>query len=82
MLGQIYSPRKSVPDVKHKLGQNQLERGRSLAGQAGRYLEIAADLRTRILGGSGSPGAKLPRMADLARIRRQPRHGGTGDRHA
>jgi DNA-binding GntR family transcriptional regulator len=38
-----------------------------LAGQAGRYLEIVADLRTRILGGEWAPSAKLPRMADLAR---------------
>lgn len=38
-----------------------------MAGQAGRYLEIAADLRTRILGGEWEPGAKLDRMADLAR---------------
>jgi DNA-binding GntR family transcriptional regulator len=38
-----------------------------LAGQAGRYLEIAADLRTRILGGEWEPGAKLARMADLGR---------------
>jgi DNA-binding GntR family transcriptional regulator len=37
-----------------------------LAGQVGRYLEISADLRTRILGGEWEPGAKLPRMADLA----------------
>ena len=38
-----------------------------MAGQAGRYLEIAADLRTRILGGEWEPGAKLARMADLGR---------------
>ena len=34
---------------------------------ASRYLDIAADLRTRILGGEWEPGAKLPRMTDLAR---------------
>jgi len=34
---------------------------------ASRYLDIAADLRTRILGGEWQPGAKLPRMMDLAR---------------
>ena len=38
-----------------------------MAGQVGRYLEIVTDLRTRILGGQWAPGAKLPRMADLAR---------------
>jgi DNA-binding GntR family transcriptional regulator len=38
-----------------------------LAGHAGRYLEIAADLRTRILGGEWDPGTNLPRMADMAR---------------
>ena len=31
-----------------------------------RYLDIAAELRKRILGGEWEPGAKLPRMADLA----------------
>gem|GEM_PF-638790 len=34
---------------------------------ASRYLDIAADLRTRILGGEWQPGANLPRMTDLAR---------------
>jgi DNA-binding GntR family transcriptional regulator len=34
---------------------------------ASRYLDIAADLRTRILGGEWQPGANLPRMMDLAR---------------
>ena len=34
---------------------------------ASRYLDIAADLRTRILSGEWEPGAKLPRMTDLAR---------------
>jgi DNA-binding GntR family transcriptional regulator len=34
---------------------------------ASRYLDIAADLRTRILGGEWRPGANLPRMTDLAR---------------
>jgi len=38
-----------------------------LAGQAGRYLEIAADLRTRILDSEWKPGETLPRMTDLAR---------------
>jgi len=33
---------------------------------ASRYLDIAAELRKRILGGEWEPGAKLPRMADLA----------------
>jgi len=32
-----------------------------------RYLDIAADLRTRILSGEWGPGANLPRMTDLAR---------------
>jgi GntR family transcriptional regulator len=32
-----------------------------------RYLDIAADLRTRILGAEWEPGATLPRMSDLAR---------------
>lgn len=32
-----------------------------------RYLDIAADLRTRILNGEWEPGANLPRMTDLAR---------------
>jgi DNA-binding GntR family transcriptional regulator len=32
-----------------------------------RYLDIAAELRARIEGGEWEPGAKLPRMADLAR---------------
>ena len=32
-----------------------------------RYLDIAAGLRARIEGGEWEPGAKLPRMADLAR---------------
>lgn len=38
-----------------------------MAGQAGRYLEIAADLRTRILDSEWKPGETLPRMTDLAR---------------
>ena len=38
-----------------------------MAAGASRYLDIAADLRTRILGGEWEPGAKLPRMTDLAR---------------
>jgi DNA-binding GntR family transcriptional regulator len=38
-----------------------------LAGQPGRYLEIASDLRTRILNGDWASGAKLPRMTDLGR---------------
>jgi DNA-binding GntR family transcriptional regulator len=33
---------------------------------ASRYLDIAAELRRRILGGEWEPGAKLPRMTDLA----------------
>lgn len=37
-----------------------------MAPGVSRYLDIAADLRTRILGGEWEPGAKLPRMADLA----------------
>jgi len=32
-----------------------------------RYLDIAADLRTRILNGEWTPGSNLPRMMDLAR---------------
>lgn len=36
------------------------------AGSA-RYLDIAASLRARILGGEWEPGKKLPRMTDLAR---------------
>ena len=32
-----------------------------------RYLDIAADLRTRILNGEWEPGANLPRMTDLSR---------------
>ena len=39
----------------------------SLPAGASRYLDIAADLRTRILEAEWEPGAKLPRMADLAR---------------
>jgi DNA-binding GntR family transcriptional regulator len=38
-----------------------------LPAGASRYLDIAADLRTRILSGEWEPGAKLPRMMDLAR---------------
>ena len=34
---------------------------------ASRYLDIAGDLRTRILSGEWEPGANLPRMTDLAR---------------
>jgi GntR family transcriptional regulator len=34
---------------------------------ASRYLDIANELRERILGGEWDPGAKLPRMSDLAR---------------
>ena len=65
MLGQIYSLRKPCRMSNISLGK--LSRGGGpLAGQAGRYLEISADLRTRILGGEWEPGAKLPRMADLA----------------
>ena len=37
-----------------------------MAGHAGRYLEIASDLRVRILGGEWKPGSNLPRMQDLA----------------
>jgi DNA-binding GntR family transcriptional regulator len=32
-----------------------------------RYLDIAAELRDRIIGGEWAPGAKLPRMMDLSR---------------
>jgi DNA-binding GntR family transcriptional regulator len=39
-----------------------------------RYLEIAADLRTRILNGEWAPGAKLPRMMDLAQLYRVNRN--------
>ena len=53
-------------DVNISLGKSP-RGGGLLAGQAGRYLEIAADLRTRILGGEWEPGAKLDRMADLGR---------------
>lgn len=42
-------------------------RGDSLAGRAGRYREIVADLRARILSGEWTPGTNLPRMTDLAR---------------
>ena len=42
-------------------------RGDSLAGRAGRYLQIVIDLRTRILSGEWKPGTNLPRMTDLAR---------------
>ncbi len=38
-----------------------------MAAGVSRYLDIAADLRTRILGGEWEPGATLPRMSDLAR---------------
>jgi DNA-binding GntR family transcriptional regulator len=38
-----------------------------LAAGTSRYLDIAADLRTRIIGGEWEPGTKLPRMMDLAR---------------
>ena len=37
-----------------------------MAPGVSRYLDIAADLRARILGGEWEPGAKLPRMSDLA----------------
>jgi DNA-binding GntR family transcriptional regulator len=37
-----------------------------VAAGVSRYLDIAADLRARILGGEWEPGAKLPRMSDLA----------------
>ena len=38
-----------------------------MAAGNSRYLDIAADLRTRVLGGEWEPGANLPRMTDLAR---------------
>ena len=41
--------------------------GSTVPAGASRYLDIAAELRDRILGGEWEPGAKLPRMADLAR---------------
>ena len=34
---------------------------------ASRYLDIAAELRERILGGEWEPGATMPRMSELAR---------------
>ena len=34
---------------------------------ASRYLDIASELRRRILGGEWEPSATLPRMTDLAR---------------
>jgi DNA-binding GntR family transcriptional regulator len=39
----------------------------SLPAGTSRYLDIAADLRTRILSGEWEPGANLPRMTDLSR---------------
>ena len=36
---------------------------------ASRYLDIAAELRERILGGEWEPGATMPRMSELARSR-------------
>lgn len=38
-----------------------------MAPGVSRYLDIAADLHTRILGSEWDPGATMPRMADLAR---------------
>jgi len=38
-----------------------------VAAGVSRYLDIAADLRARILGGEWEPGATMPRMSDLAR---------------
>ncbi len=38
-----------------------------MAPGVSRYLDIAADLRARILGGEWEPGATMPRMSDLAR---------------
>ena len=37
-----------------------------MAPGVSRYMDIAAGLRARILGGEWEPGAKLPRMSDLA----------------
>lgn len=37
-----------------------------MAPGVSRYLDIAADLRARILGGEWEPGATMPRMSDLA----------------
>ncbi len=41
--------------------------GSTVPAGVSRYLDIAAELRDRILGGEWEPGAKLPRMTDLAR---------------
>jgi GntR family transcriptional regulator len=50
------------------LGQiTRLDLELSLPAGTSRYLDIAADLRTRILSGEWEPGANLPRMTDLAR---------------
>ena len=38
-----------------------------MPGVPGRYLDIASELRARILAGEWAPGTNLPRMADLAR---------------
>jgi GntR family transcriptional regulator len=40
--------------------------GNAVPPGASRYLDIAKELRGRILGGEWEPGAKLPRMSDLA----------------
>jgi DNA-binding GntR family transcriptional regulator len=55
------------------LGSSTKCLGKSTGGQdavpgvSGRYLEIAAELRGRILAGEWAPGSTLPRMTDLSR---------------
>src|SRR5262249_38059246 len=64
-LGKSILP-KTLLCCQHKLGQNNRCGAVELARPAGRYLEMASDLRVRILGGEWKPGSNLPRMQDLA----------------
>ena len=53
--------------VNISLGKLTREGQDAVPGVPGRYLDIASDLRARILAGEWAPGTNLPRMADLAR---------------
>ena len=53
--------------VNISLGKLTREGQDAVPGVPGRYLDIASELRARILAGEWAPGTNLPRMADLAR---------------
>jgi DNA-binding GntR family transcriptional regulator len=53
--------------VNISLGKLTREGQDAVPGVPGRYLDIASELRARILAGEWTPGTNLPRMADLAR---------------